>query len=1126
MAKKRLFKSSRNSLTLFSLDPGMRGGYLSSRTLMEISFPYRPQECDICSVHLATALECCTHLRKAHGLTKPLLLCSVCGRMERRRHNIECHAAKCTRTLGARTPVANRVKCSLCDRTFKTQRGLSLHRRSAHTADYMAQLLLPADGQAAPKRRKWSDEEVVVLSEHLDKWKVRKGFLDMACTLLPGRTRGQIRYKVAQVKKAALLPALPGPSQPYRSLMDELMTEEVQQVVPRSIVVRGILRALAGDEGEGRFGSSLVQSEQDTQEALTDLARACRSLRGRIMRAGRGRTSVRRSRTTGVQRFRQTQREMVDETRKLARLILDGSTVGICPLSTRVVEDHFRSKWEGEDGFKGIGQFRAGQFCSNFMLAIPISPAEVLKARKESKRGSAAGPDGVDKVSLVKWDPSGIKLARMYTRFLVTQKIPESLKKNRTALIPKSSDATALRVVSNWRPITIGSMVLRLFSSILYKRLSNACATCVRQKGFSTTPGCSENLLVVEGALKSSSKTGSLLAMVFIDLAKAFDSVSHKHIRAALVQRKVDPAFIRLVENAYKNCSTRVRTGDGYTKDIAIRVGVKQGDPLSPLLFNLAIDPLLCTLEEQGVGFGLDGDKVTVLAYADDLVMFSDSWDGMSKNMSILEAFCDLTGLRVNTAKCHGFFAAGGRRTAGRYNNCPPWRLGGGEIHMIGPGETVDYLGLAFNPLKGPRQPDVATLIEVMGQKISQARLRPSQRLEIFCTYAIPRVFYKAINCTFRSTCMRQVDLTIRRYVKAWLHLSPGTADGLLYSRCKDGGLGIPCLGRIIPRCKLRRIFSLYHSADPVVSGMARAMVSPGQFCRLWLAGGGTEDLKPKALMDLTDAECESFTLPRSWRDVEFVKWTRKRPQGFGVGLFKGDKASNSWLPRKGRPQWKESHLIRALQMRTNVLPTLEFRHRGVSPGGIPPCRACGMLPETASHILGGCVETRLNRMARHNRLCSLLAMEGEKKGWKVMRERRIIRTDGTWGVPDLIFVKGSTLLVVDVTVRYDGSAAWLEAGRKEKADKYSPFLGLLGLEFPSATDLSAHGFVMGVRGKWLGSNFKVLDKLGFRKKGKLRFAKMCSRTTILKSVDVFQAFNKAVRGAPLVVYPLDVSDT
>ena len=231
------------------------------------------------------------------------------------------------------------------------------------------------------------------------------------------------------------------------------------------------------------FTAFSEHSERDTQIALADLARACRSMKSRVMRVGRFRPPTGRSCTMGLQQFRHTQSERTNETRDLARLILDGSNVGICPLSTKVVEDHFRSKWEGEDGFKGIGQFCAGQFCSNYVLAKPISSAEVLKARKESKKDSAAGPDGVDKDSLVKWGPSGIKLARMYTSFLVNKRIPESLKENRTALIPKSSSATARKDVSNWRPITIGPMVLRLFSLILYKRLSNACPTCVRQKG-------------------------------------------------------------------------------------------------------------------------------------------------------------------------------------------------------------------------------------------------------------------------------------------------------------------------------------------------------------------------------------------------------------------------------------------------------------------------------------------------------------------------------------------------------------------------------------------------------------------------------------------------------------------
>jgi len=70
--------------------------------------------------------------------------------------------------------------------------------------------------------------------------------------------------------------------------------------------------------------------------------------------------------------------------------------------------------------------------------------------------------------------------------------------------------------------------------------------------------------------------------MVFIDLAKAFDSVSHEHLKRALVQRRADPAFIALICNAYEGCSTRVHTRDGWSNKIAIKVGVKQGDPLSP----------------------------------------------------------------------------------------------------------------------------------------------------------------------------------------------------------------------------------------------------------------------------------------------------------------------------------------------------------------------------------------------------------------------------------------------------------------------------------------------------------------------------------------------------------------
>ncbi|NXB27197.1 PO21 protein, partial [Rhagologus leucostigma] len=92
-------------------------------------------------------------------------------------------------------------------------------------------------------------------------------------------------------------------------------------------------------------------------------------------------------------------------------------------------------------------------------------------------------------------------------------------------------------------------------------------------------------------------------------------------------------------------------TKTGKTDPINISSGVKQGDPMSPLLFNLALDPLLCKLEAEGDGFQHGGYKLTAMAFADDLVLLSDSWEGMNRNIGILETFCNLTGLKTQGEK-------------------------------------------------------------------------------------------------------------------------------------------------------------------------------------------------------------------------------------------------------------------------------------------------------------------------------------------------------------------------------------------------------------------------------------------------------------------------------------------
>lgn len=71
----------------------------------------------------------------------------------------------------------------------------------------------------------------------------------------------------------------------------------------------------------------------------------------------------------------------------------------------------------------------------------------------------------------------------------------------------------------------------------------------------------------------------------------------------------------------YRGCSTTVSVGSGTTPTLGVQRGVKQGDTLSPVLFNAVMDELLCALN-PALGGG-EGVRVEVLGFSDDLVLLS-----------------------------------------------------------------------------------------------------------------------------------------------------------------------------------------------------------------------------------------------------------------------------------------------------------------------------------------------------------------------------------------------------------------------------------------------------------------------------------------------------------------------
>lgn len=807
--------------------------------------------------------------------------------------------------------------------------------------------------------------------------------------------------------------------------------------------------------------------------------------------------------------YRSIQEAFVKSRRDVARRVLDNESTAACTLEIGLVTRTYRSVWEKPDVFQSLGQFGVLPLIENAPLCCPISPAEVLSVLRKIKPQGAAGPDGIKRPALLRSDRDGKMLACIFNGILVTGVLPACLKVSRTTLIPKSTDPMKLAVIGNWRPLTISSVVCRTFSGILAKRLSEVCKFHPRQRGFIASPGCAENLAVLNGIIRTSKRKLLPLAVVFIDFAKAFDSVSHKHFGEVLMRMGVDEHLRDLISDSYRNCFTTVRAGRAATPPIRINVGVKQGDPLSPLLFNLALDPLLRTLDKEGCGFMVGGHRVTSFAFADDLVLVSDSWMGMARNLRILEKFSEMTGLEVNPAKCHGFMiSASGRRY--EVNDCDQWLLGGTPINLIGSESKVRYLGVDVNPLKGILGPSIREELSRYITRISAAPLKPTQRLLILSTYAIPRILYSADLGMSGISLLESCDRDIRSAVKRWLHLDPCTTDSLLYSSCRDGGLGLVRLAAMIPIMQARRLVSLFHSEDLETRLLIRELVAEKEILGVWKrackmvgAPGNPGAIPSKAALPTISSS--------AWRLYEHRRWCNHKVQGVGISSFGNDRVSNHWLCDPRRFRFHESETLLALRLRSGTVQTRAFSCLGRS--WLPAtCTLCGYWRETIRHLIGNCPELKLNRMQSHNKVCMFLREIAESLGWAVQQEPHLVDPHGKIGVPDLIMIKGTSALVVDVTICYVVEPDTLSRAAASKVRKYTGFRTALMARHPNVRAVEVYGFPMGARGKWFWGNMDLLAKLGVGKARAVALGKTLCRRVLLQTIDLVKAYRRLTR--------------
>lgn len=216
-----------------------------------------------------------------------------------------------------------------------------------------------------------------------------------------------------------------------------------------------------------------------------------------------------------------------------------------------------------------------------------------------------------------------------------------------TTLIPKKSGASK---PADFRPITVFSFITRTLHKILASRMSRLIKFDQRQRVFRPTDGCSDNVFLLDLILRYHHKHHKFLYIASLDIAKAFDSVSHTTIQETLKVMGLPNPMTTYIMDVYARSTTSLCCDSWRSNKIRLACDVKQGDPMSPVIFNMIVNQLLKQLPEVGAKIG--GLSVNAAAFADDMLLFATTSMGLQKLLDQSTNFLGKCGLRVNAFKC------------------------------------------------------------------------------------------------------------------------------------------------------------------------------------------------------------------------------------------------------------------------------------------------------------------------------------------------------------------------------------------------------------------------------------------------------------------------------------------
>ena len=211
------------------------------------------------------------------------------------------------------------------------------------------------------------------------------------------------------------------------------------------------------------------------------------------------------------------------------------------------------------------------------------------------------------------------------------------------------------RIPLNYRGISLLSTISKCYTSLLNFRLQNyledESMLVDEQNGFRKGRSCQDHIFTLSSMVRNRNRINLSTYAAFIDFKKAFDYVNRDLLMYKLLKCNVDGHMYQAIKALYQNTTACMQINEHFTSWFPTSCGVRQGDNLSPTLFNLFLNDLALELKSMNCGLKFNGEDLCILLYADDIILLSDSEEHLQLLLNHVDNWCKKWQLVINSDK-------------------------------------------------------------------------------------------------------------------------------------------------------------------------------------------------------------------------------------------------------------------------------------------------------------------------------------------------------------------------------------------------------------------------------------------------------------------------------------------